>query len=301
MENRVLLSVGLTEQENDSLRQLVATEAHVELVAVESIAPALETAGKRPLTCVVSAEDLPDGTGTELLDRIRTLAPNVGCLLCADPDRTPLTDGAEMLGVEFVPRTGDAGNRLRELTRITIQQCVQTSYPVPPDEQERLGALSRYEFDHEELESQLNRLTELAASHFEVPFSSINILEDHALEAVASYGISPDAYSREEVVCTFTITDDGPTIIPDLASDARCAGMNPVQQYDFHFYAGATLRDPDCHALGTFCVYDTRTRAFSEEYRKSLELYAAEAMEWIEQLGRIEADRTADGPAEGIE
>ena len=291
MENRVLLSVGLPEQEHDSLRQVAADETHVELVGTESTDDAIETCQERAVSCVVTTHELPDGTGVELIERLRDLRPGLGCLLYAPTEQTPLTEQARLRDVEFVPRDSDrSSDRLAQLARVTLERHVHAPYPVPSTEPERQAALDRYEFDDDTLVGSLERLTKLATDHFEMPLSSVNVITGHGFEPVACYGTTPKVFRREETVCTYTIASEGSTVVEDLDDDALCTSMEVVQEYDLRFYAGARLLNGDGRALGTFCVFDRTPRTFSADDRELLELYATEAMAWIEQLGRSDAE-----------
>lgn len=290
MVEQVLLSVGLTTEERSPLEEVVADTPGVELACAERMEEALSALRSRPVVCLVTASQLPDGDAVGLLTESRKRWPQVGCILCTDADDGPVLEDGELC-VEIVPWNGtNARVRLAQLARVTIDRRTQATYPLPPDEAERLATLQRYRLEDDSLVAHVERLTELAALHFEVPLASVNLVYEQTLEPLACYGGTATTLDRGEVICTHALLGDGPTVIEDI-SESCCASLDVVEEYDLGFYAGATLRTGDGHALGTFCVYDHTSRQFSTEDRHALELYATEAMAWIDHLGQPPAEQ----------
>jgi len=234
--------------------------------------------------CVVTADDLPDGTGIELITHLRETAPDTGAILVGDisPDR--VTDGATPgLVLEFVPGNQPAtGTRVVQLVKSTAENRSQTSYPIPPSETERLEVLESYDMDDERFVRAVKRISDLAADHFEAPYSSVAILTERTQEILASTGTSWDRTPREGSVCTYTILNDGVSVVEDTLADPRFEATIDADEGDIRFYAGATINTSEGYPVGTVCIYDEDPRAFTASDREFLSLLAAEVMDWLE-------------------
>lgn len=244
-------------------------------------------AAKRFLTdnvvdCVVTAYDLPDGTGIDVITHLRETAPDTGTILVTDVPRTRVTDEASPgLVSEFVPGGRPAtGTRVRQLVKSTARNRSQTSYPLPATETARLEALDSYDLDDERLVRAVQRITDLAADHFEVPYSSVNILAERTQEFLACTGTSWETTPREGSVCTYTILRDGVSVVEDTLTDPRFEAT--IDDGEIRFYAGATLNTSEGYPIGTLCIYDEEPQAFTESDRLYLSLLAAEVMDWLE-------------------
>jgi CheY-like chemotaxis protein len=136
---------------------------------------------------VITEYSLPDGTGIGLIAAARERCPDAGCILYTDTDPETI-DTTELDGsiTEYVGKGSLFGQeRLAKLLRTTIESSTQRSYPLPQNEAERLENLEAYDLDDEELMASLNRTTDLAAAHFDVPRASINIINEHSQDFLA--------------------------------------------------------------------------------------------------------------------
>jgi GAF domain-containing protein len=234
--------------------------------------------------CVVTEYDLPDGTGTELVSAIREIAPDTGTILVTDAPQAQISDGSSVsLVTEFVPKNAsEVGPRVVQLVKSTAANRSQTSYPLPASEQARLKALETYDLDDERLVRAVQRITDLAADHFVVPQSSVNIVTERTQEFLACTGASWETTAREESICTYTILREGVSVVEDTSTDPRFADNDNLDEEKIRFYAGATLTTGEGYPVGTLCVYDDEPRVFSEADRVYLSLLAAEVMDWLE-------------------
>jgi len=262
------------------LRELIADPA-IQVSRENSVADAVAVLGERTVDCVVTEYDLPDGTGVELVAALRDVSPDTGAILVTDA--SPARIAEESPGgpvAEFVPQSGaDTGERVVELVRHTAANRSQTSYPLPPDEQARLDTLATIDLDDELLGRAVQRVTELATAHFAVPQSSVNVITERTQEFLASAGGEFEPTPRQDSACTYTILDDGVSVIEDVAADPR---FPDADETAIRFYAGATLTTREGHPVGTLCVYDDEPRVFGEADRNYLALLAAEVMDWLE-------------------
>ena len=279
------------------LRELVADPA-IEVARETTVADAVAALRERIVDCVVTEYDLADGTGMELVARLREIAPDTGAILVTEA--APARIAAESAGgpvADFVPKSvPDVGDRVVRLVKHTAANRSQTSYPLPADERARLDALAAIDLDDERLGRAVQRVTELAATHFAVPHSSVNVITERTQEFLASTGGEFEPTPREESACTYTILDDGVSVIEDVAVDPRFPGA--ADDPAIRFYAGATLTTREGHPVGTLCVYDDEPRPFGETDRAYLSLLAAEVTDWLE-VARETGTESGLGAGEG--
>ena len=281
----------------EELREALA-DSSLEVRSATSLAEGAEALGEERPSCLVAEYDLDDGTGLELVRRVRETTPDVGCVIYTDADResmTPADDDAVL--AEYVPKDSEAAvDRLARLVRTTVDRRTQTAYPLHDREDERLAALETYDLESPALQRALGHVAELATAHFELPLAAVSSLSATRQEFLVCEGDDWEAVSRQETVCTYTILEEGVTVIEDLAEDPRFVANDSLDELGIRFYAGAPLTGADGHPLGTVCVYDEAPRTFDAEDEAYLALLAEEAGQWLEACGR-EADRPAGSPA----
>ena len=156
--------------------------------------------------------------------------------------------------------------------------------PLPPDEDERLRTLARYEVLDDAPDAALDRLTTLAARLFRVPIALVSVIGQDRQVFRSHHGIDICGTSRDLSFCAHAIlSGDKPLIVFDAMLDPRFAD-NPLVTGapGIRFYAGVPLRVADGQALGTFCIVDTTPRFFSSEERATLLDLAATAVDTLE-------------------
>jgi DNA-binding NarL/FixJ family response regulator len=237
---------------------------------------------------VVTEYEFADGTGFDLIATAREIAPDAGCVLYTDTDPDTI-DTSEIRGniTEYVGKESVFGpERLGQLLRTTLKSQPQRSYPLPQDESERVAALRAYELDDPELLSSLDRITDLAAAHFDVTRSSINIINEHSQDFLACYGEATgwETMDREDSICTFTIVeDDGAMVVEDVTEDPRFASRSDTLiDMGIRSYMGANLVTSTGLVIGPLCVYDDEPRSFCAADVNYLRDLAAVAMDLIE-------------------
>jgi len=268
-----------------ALDRLREQARNVTLVAATSLADAREVLRSRPVDCVVTEYDLPDGTGLDLAEHVRNVAPDAGCVLYTETDPARIdTDETAGVVTEFVSK-GSPGD-VEELWRVvafTVESRSQTAYPLPPDEPERLDALDAYELHTDACRADVKRLTDLAARYFDAPKASVNLIKKHSQEFFTCHGVDWTPTAREDSICTYTILEAGDvTVIDDVKDDPRFADNQSLDELGIRAYAGASLVTDDGLPIGTLCVYDDEPRSFSADDRAFLRTLADVAMSVVD-------------------
>lgn len=262
-------------------------------VTTTADAAAARAALDPPPDCVVTEADLPDGDGLALIASARERDGDAAGVLFTGAGYGEVDTDRHDVVVEVVSKAGPAAHeRLVSMVTTTVERRSQTVYPLPDDETERLAALERYDLDDAATLRALDRLTVLAASRFDVPMASVNIVGKRDQHLLACQGIADGWTPRDRSVCTYTILDDEVTVIEDVHDDPRFDGVASIEELGIRFYAGAPVRTPAGRALGTVCVYDDGPRSLDEAAAADLERIAAEAAEQLELRRRLAA---ADG------
>lgn len=251
---------------------------------------------------LVTAYDLPDGDGLELIQQTRETYPDAVCVLFTD---VPLEDiDTEAFGdviAEYLRRDHpDAHDELVDLVEHGLAFQTQTAYPLPSDEDARIAALEQYAADAAALGESIDRLSELATAMFDTRSAAVGLVDAHEERFLSCYGASFEALDREETICTYTILNqEEVTVVEEVSADPRFSENDGLAAADIEFYAGAPIVTPDGHAIGVFCLHDAEPRSFSARERELLMLFAEEVMEQLELRRRLGAAETARGEVDG--
>ncbi|MFO7629582.1 MAG: sensor domain-containing diguanylate cyclase [Prochlorococcaceae cyanobacterium] len=157
------------------------------------------------------------------------------------------------------------------------------AYPVPADEELRLRDLERHGLLDSSPDPHFDRIVRLAADIFHVPIALISLVDANRQWFLSRHGLDVCESPRETAFCAHAIAADAVLVVPDAQADERFS-TNPLVTGEPHirFYAGAPLRSPDGHNLGTLCVIDRQPRAFGPQEVQRLQLLAELAMREIE-------------------
>lgn len=242
----------------------------------------LETADS--VECLVTEQELDDGTGLELIRETREIAPDAACVLYTDAGLGEIDTAAfGDVVAEYVPKDDPAAtDRLVDVVEHSLAFRSQTAYPLPDDEDARLAALERYTDDPEALSASLDRLTELAVAQFDVESAAVGLIDSHEERFLSCFGASFEPLDREETICTYAILEEDVTVVEDASADPRFSDNETLAGANIRFYAGAPLRAPTGQAIGTFCLQDDEPGTFSDRDRELLTLFAEETMDQLE-------------------
>ncbi|MGV3650446.1 MAG: GGDEF domain-containing protein [Devosia sp.] len=141
----------------------------------------------------------------------------------------------------------------------------QSAPPSPRrSEAERLEALRGYEILDTPPETEFDRITRLVTRIFDVPISTVTLVDADRQWFKSFQGIGICETPRSESFCDHSVKADAPLVVEDARLDLRFA-TNPKVLGSPHirFYMGAPLRTLKGHVLGALCAIDTTPRTAS--------------------------------------
>jgi PAS domain S-box-containing protein len=158
--------------------------------------------------------------------------------------------------------------------------------PLPPDEEQRLMALGRYEVLDTEREQRFDDLTLLASHICGVPIALISLVDEHRQWFKSKIGLEAPEISREIAFCAHGILQPDYFEVGDAGQDPRFA-TNPLVTGEprIRFYAGAPLTTGDGHALGMLCVIDRVPRTLDPQQKTALQALSRQVVAQLE-LGK---------------
>ena len=147
----------------------------------------------------------------------------------------------------------------------------------------RLKAVHDLEILDTPPESDFDELVKLAAMIFDVPISTVTIVDAHRQWFKAAVGLSVTETPRDISFCTHAIESETPLLVSDTSKDARFSN-NPSVINDPYlgFYAGVPLRNSQNLAIGTFCIMDKTPRELSAREIEILQIFANQVMKLLE-------------------
>jgi GAF domain-containing protein len=168
----------------------------------------------------------------------------------------------------------DSVARLRYAACTELSQLPRSSHmqtpAVPANESSRIAALHALNILDTAPEERFDRLTRIAKRVFNVPYSTISMIDDERQWFKSIQGLSLCQTSRDISFCAHAILFDEILYVENALKDERFHD-NPVVVGDpkIRFYAGCSL-NMNGFKMGTFCVFDRKPRAFSAEDRQLL-------------------------------
>jgi len=142
--------------------------------------------------------------------------------------------------------------------------------PLPSDESSRIAALYALNILDTPREDRFDRLTRLAMRVFNVPYSTISMIDAQRQWFKSIQGLTLCETSRDISFCAHAILYDEILYVENALKDQRFHD-NPVVvgEPKIRFYAGCSL-NVNGFKMGTFCVFDKKPRHFTLEDRQLL-------------------------------
>jgi GAF domain-containing protein len=281
--SRTVLCVD-TDDRIDDVSAAIDADETLTPVTVTSVEAAADVLVEQSVVCVVTAYDLPDGSGMDVIRAVREHAPQVPSVLFTDlPPNEIDTASFEETIVEYLNRDlPDAHDRLGFITNDVIEHSAQVGFLQPDDEEERLATLAEYDIDELPIEDSFERLTDLIASHFDVGVAFIGLIEKDEENFLACHGGDFDSLTREDTICTHSMLQEDVMVIEDIATDNRFNKNEQLENLGIVSYAGANMTAPNGQVIGQVCVIDFERRSYDAEERAELQDFAETAMEILD-------------------
>ncbi|MCM8570255.1 GAF domain-containing sensor histidine kinase [Gramella jeungdoensis] len=154
---------------------------------------------------------------------------------------------------------------------------------VPFNEKLRLAALKEYNILNSGPDKDYDNLTFLAATVCEVPVAHISIIDKKRIWTKSIYGADATDIPRSESFCDRVIHQDEPIVFFNKSTHPNIfTGSKELFSQDFQFYAGIPLYNPQGHAIGVFCVFDTKERKLTQRQIEALKALASQTMNLFE-------------------
>ncbi|QEL10470.1 EAL domain-containing protein [Kushneria phosphatilytica] len=171
------------------------------------------------------------------------------------------------------------------------------SNPLVTDEWQRIQALQELAILDTEPEERFDRLTQLAARVFNVPYSLVSLVDEHRLWFKSRYQIEALELCRERTsFCSEALKEEQLLVVEDTQAHELFSASPLVTGFPHvRFYAGAILRTASGYPLGTLCIMDTSPRSLTESERVILLDMAQMVESELRLTDRISQERAQAG------
>ncbi|MEZ0006371.1 signal transduction histidine kinase [Flavobacterium sp. 28YEA47A] len=147
---------------------------------------------------------------------------------------------------------------------------------IPNNEALRLQKLYDYQVLDTHSEDTFDKIALLASQIFNTKNAFVTFVDEHRVYFKANIGdFQATEVSREDSLCSLAILDEKITVfndthaIPDLLENRFVSSPNGIR-----FYAGAPLKSPEGHSVGTVCVIDSVAKEVTEHQMDMLRTLA---------------------------
>lgn len=150
-------------------------------------------------------------------------------------------------------------------------------------ESERLAALRNYEILDTPPDGAFDRITALAARHFDVPVALVTMVDEDRIWFKSRHGLDATQIPRSPGLCASVILSDSAYVVTNAIADPRTLA-NPLVAgaLGLRFYAAAPLVTHDGFRLGTMNIIDFKAREFDETGTETLRQFAGLVMDQLE-------------------
>lgn len=170
--------------------------------------------------------------------------------------------------------------------------------PIPENERQRLESLYALGLLDTPTEKRFDRITRLALSLFNVPISTVTLIDSRREWFKSCQGLGKREGRRAISFCGHALVSEEILVIPDTKKDPKFA-KNPMvlgKPY-IRFYAGVPLRSADGQRVGVFCIKDIQPGKFDDKKQallKSLASWAELELNVHELSSALEARNKAE-------
>lgn len=155
-------------------------------------------------------------------------------------------------------------------------------------ERERVESLRALDVLDTDSEERFDRITRLAADHFDCSGCLISLVDSDRQWFKSSVGVDEHQTPRESSFCSHAILEEEAFIVEDARKDTRFHDNPLVTGKPFIvFYAGFQIHSSDGNKVGTFCIFDDKPRKFSTKEKRALHDFTAIAEKELNDLSQI--------------
>lgn len=142
---------------------------------------------------------------------------------------------------------------------------------LPENEAERIATLHSLKILDTPHDDRFDRYTRIAARIFDMPIALISLVDESRQWFKSVEGFEGSETPREVSFCGHAILGNEVFEVRNTRQDPRFRD-NPLvlEQPHIRFYAGAPLRTPNGHKLGTLCIIDRVPRQLRDEDKTML-------------------------------
>ena len=238
-------------------------DEQVRTVAAPVSEAAQAAAAEHPSLLIL--EDTGGGAAEATARQVRAFDPDISVMLIsASEDRNG--EAGNLFDDWLTEPFSSSYARARLRAALMRRACRWSRADLPSDEVQRLAALRGLHILDTPPEERFDRITRLAAAHFDVPVALISLVDENRQWFKSTCGIEASETPRDESFCAHAVLSRQPLVVPDALLDARFA-ENPIVtgMPRVRFYAGYPLFVGDGRCIGTLCILDTRPRDLSEQ------------------------------------
>lgn len=142
---------------------------------------------------------------------------------------------------------------------------------LPENEASRTATLHRMGILDTPREDRFDRYTRITSRAFDMPIALISLIDGRRQWFKSAVGIDGNETPREDSFCGHAILGDGVFEVRNTRLDPRfCDNPLVVRSPRIRFYAGAPLKAPNGHRLGTLCIIDRIPRELSDNEKTML-------------------------------
>lgn len=152
------------------------------------------------------------------------------------------------------------------------------SAPIPENENQRLKKIMDLGLLDTDRNERFDVITREAARSFNVPISTITIIDKDREWYKSAQGLDTKEAPRKISFCAYAMQSEGLFIVQDTLKDPRFKDNPMVTGKPYiRFYAGIPLYSKDGVNIGVFCIKDTKPRVLSVEETAKMMEFASRA------------------------
>ncbi len=138
--------------------------------------------------------------------------------------------------------------------------------PIPKNELKRIVSLYSLDILDTPPEKRFDQLTLCATKIFQVPISTLTLIDAKREWFKSCQGLSKTQGDRAISFCGHALVEPEILVIKDTTKDERFSD-NPmvIGEPYIRFYAGVPIMSTDGSRIGVFCIKDTKPREFSKD------------------------------------